>query len=617
MKRVLLIVLGAFLFIGALSAYVLMSVADELGTVKEMFAAGGPETETVDLAEASSLLEHVDSQLDSLAARLVGVVPIVNQNLDALEAVTKAGTKVVNDAENLRTLLEQIEEQGAMGRRGIDYERFQGLAEPLAEQLRSIEELGTTAHEHLGPLLFPPVWDGLRDVDLRAVGLSEDIRTASDAVELLDDLVGSEKPRRYLVLLINNAELRGAGGVLTGVGTLNFKAGRISLGRFHDVHQLRDDPPVKVAAPADFERRFAEYKADTTLWLNTTFSPDVPDVARVAATLYKKKTGLTTDGAFVIDPVAISQLLPDDWSYPLPLYDRQIDAGDIDDFIFSDGYSLYADQAQRRATILRIGQDAFRSLMDRGFGPETLSDLGALAGGGHIRVTSLDPEEQQVLDDLGISGDLTPPGALAHHVLVTAQNFGSDAGQGTKLDHWARRSLVLRCAVADKATCGVTTTIENDAPERLPVYVGGDGVLRSYLETYVPAEAEIRSVLLDGAPTEFGTQVEEGQMAVGVYLELGTGEKSSVEIAYSAPYPAGNFRLVARPQPLSRPAQIDATVEVPLDWRTSGPGAGDPGILRYKGIFTKPLVFEALEEKPPGITRAWNALAEFWRKPLF
>ena len=117
-----------------------------------------------------------------------------------------------------------------------------------------------------------------------------------DIADIAPDLLGASGPRRYLVLLVNNAEARPSGGIVSGIGLLTLNQGHIRLGAFHYYTDLAQHPYRRVAAPPDFERRYHRYNADTTRWVNVTMSPDTEEVAAVAARLYKVTAGKITDG---------------------------------------------------------------------------------------------------------------------------------------------------------------------------------------------------------------------------------------------------------------------------------------------------------------------------------
>ncbi|MEO8322815.1 MAG: hypothetical protein ABI571_01610, partial [Actinomycetota bacterium] len=141
-------------------------------------------------------------------------------------------------------------------------------------------------------------------------------------------------------------------------------------------------------------------------------------------------------------------------------------------------------------------------------GTEGLDRIGSAVAGGHIRLTSFAAPEEEVLRQAGVAGELDA-GEEAFPLRVVAQNFGSDNGEGTKLDYWVDRQIDTACDLAAEGgdpemSCLVTTTLANEVPPGLGEYVGGKpyGVLESLLETYVPQGAEITSVTLDGRPAE-------------------------------------------------------------------------------------------------------------------
>ena len=617
MKRISMIIAGFFLLVGGLTAYVTVSVAADLAAVKDTLARDADDITSGDLEGAHARLVSAQNRIRGPAARSLKFMPVIGANIDALRNIVDATEPVMAVAVDLHDQVQEIRRKGVMRGGRIDIPSLKALEGPLERQASTLEALRSAAQHSRGGWLIPPLWHSLYDLEWKAESLLRDLVAASEGLKIVDELLGADEPRRYLVLLMNNAELRGAGGILTGVGTARIGNGRMSLSGFRSVHDLRDHPPRRVPAPDDFRRRFGPYQADTTLWLNTTSSPDVPDVALVASRLYEKATGIKTDGALLIDPIAIERLTPEGWSFTFPQGDRPLQRDDIADFTFSDGYSLFRDQEARRNTILQMGLSAVGAILEDGLDPEALERLGPLVSGGHLRVNSFDPQEQDRLGELGLTGDLTLRDQSSHSILVTAQNRGDGDDQGTKLDHWAEREVRLDCELSADLVCAVKTTITNDAPRELPRYVAGDGTLRSYLEVYLRSSADVLNVSLDGSPAEYRVEEEEGHLAIGTYIEIGRGEEATLEVAFrDAQEKDKPFRLVVRPQPLTRPAEIDARITLPEGWRP-GPAGGDSrDTLGFQGDLTERLVFEARQPNPSGLTALWKRFQTFWHSPL-
>src|SRR5690606_5789255 len=76
---------------------------------------------------------------------------------------------------------------------------------------------------------------GLQDV---LVDATSGLRTAADVLEVLPGIVGADGPRSYLVLVLNNAELRTAGGIVGAVAVVSADDGRLGLSGYSGAADL-------------------------------------------------------------------------------------------------------------------------------------------------------------------------------------------------------------------------------------------------------------------------------------------------------------------------------------------------------------------------------------------
>jgi hypothetical protein len=463
------------------------------------------------------------------------------------------------------------------------------------------------------------VWDALQDLEGRVTGYLASAERGAEAVALMGPMVGQAGPRTYLVVMVNNAELRGAGGIPSAAGTVTAVEGRLTLGRFRHTVDLRGPRPYqKVAAPGDFRRRFGFYDADTTFWTNTTFSPDVPDVALVAARAYKKVTGTKVDGVVLVDPRGIAALMPEEASISIGGTGVTVGRADLADYTYSGVYADLGGATERRRTaLLELGAGAFEAILEGGglAARSTLEEAGRAVAGGHVRVVSFDPDEQAVLDALDASGDLD--GTPGDSVLVAAQNFSAD-----KLDYWVRRRVAHSCtADEDGAACTTEVTLANRAPaDGLTRYVAGKpyGELESLVEVYVPEAAEIGSVVLDGSALPVEPDRQDGHSVAGTFLRVGPGDESVLSVSYDLPLDEGGYSLEVLPQPLTHDARLRVSLDVPGEWILEGEGEmREPGSLRFDGRLDRTLRWTARPVDKSGLAALWDGLVGFWRDPLF
>jgi Protein of unknown function (DUF4012) len=620
-RRVLLACVALLVLLVASGTMVMILSARDLQAATSVLERPAEEVTQEDISVARAHLGAAQERLSSVPARVLEELPLVGANVGAAKAVAEASSEVLDAGQAVADYVANTDDAGLIDAGAVDQALLRGLKEPLERQLDALRGLQATVGRHRTGSLAPPLWNALDQLLGRTRALAEGTEESLALLRVARGLLGGAGLRRYLVTLVNNAELRGSGGILAGVGTLEVSEGKLRLGRFYSVHELAQHPPEEVPAPAVYERRFGSYEANTTLWLNATFSPDFPDVALVASRLFQHVTGVRTDGVLQIDPVALAALLPAGSTIEIPRLDVELDSEQLPGFVYSGAYQQFKDQVERRDALLEVGKKAFESVLDQGLGgTDRLAEVGHMIGAGHIRFATFDPQEEAALEASGVAGRVAP--VEGDSVLVTVQNFGSrNEHQGTKLDYWARRSIGHACRVSDggPTECVTTVTLRNEVPPGLPEYVAGSpyGLLRSYLEVYVPAKASLLSVEQDGAPVEFRDEVQAGRRAVGVFVEEPPGASATVETSYELP-PRDAYTLQVLPQPLAVDAWIDLSVELPDGWVVDDPALGDgDDDIHYDGSFDRRLEVGAEPSDRTGLAALWEAIEEFWREPLF
>jgi Protein of unknown function (DUF4012) len=614
MWRKLLFGLGlVILVVAGLSVYVAVPVTRDLRAAQSILMRPADEITASDIDRAETLIRDAGDRLDGVGARVLRLVPIARQNVTAVDAFAGAALPTLHRGRTVATELAELRRQELMSGSRVRLGVLGELGSLLTRQTEALAALEETLADHRTGWLLPPVWDAIDDLARRTGELEDSARRASRALALAEPMLGAGRPRTYLLVLINNAELRGAGGILSGVGTLSANNGKLSLGRFYYYGDLDERPQARVDAPADLARRFGRYRADTTVWVNATASPDVPEVAALAATLFQRATGETTDGAVIVDPRGVAALLPPDTTISQPA-GPAIPAEDLPRYAYSTSYERGTSSDARRRQILELGSSAFGSIVNRASVDATLLKRAAAAQSGqHIRVVSFYPAEQKELTELGASGDLSTP--ADDSVFVTVQNLGGD-----KLDFWTRRSVSHSCNIeVDVARCLTRVEIANRSPRGLPGYVvqtdkPSYALYRGYLEIYVPEDASVSGAELNGETATVFREQEDGRTSLGMYFRLPRSEKLAASVSYELPL-NGSYSLTLGPQPLTHDAELEVHLDAPGGWSISGSGRG--GDFDYSGRFDSSLRISARPDRRTGLSAVWRTLVEFWKEPVF
>ncbi len=129
---------------------------------------------------------------------------------------------------------------------------------------------------------------------------------ASQVLTILPDLFGYSGSRRYLLLFLNNNELRPGGGFIGSYADLSVKNGMISKPEVHDVYEADGQLQGHVDPPVPLQK----YLGLTNWFLrDSNFSVDSYQNAKTESYFYKLETNNNADGVVTIDSTLIQDLL--------------------------------------------------------------------------------------------------------------------------------------------------------------------------------------------------------------------------------------------------------------------------------------------------------------------
>jgi hypothetical protein len=132
------------------------------------------------------------------------------------------------------------------------------------------------------------------------------LRPALEAALVLPDLAGAESPQTYLVLALNEDELRPGGGFITGVGEVRVEAGEIVTMTFRDSYAVDDFTQPYPYPPEPMQRYMG---IDQWVFRDSNWSPDFPTAARQALSLYRPGYGVAVAGVIALDQQAVRRVV--------------------------------------------------------------------------------------------------------------------------------------------------------------------------------------------------------------------------------------------------------------------------------------------------------------------
>lgn len=518
--------------------------------------------QSIDAALAS--LRQAGKDLGGSAALSVaGTLPGVRRQRQGLVRLV---ADVEQAASATRSLLVRLEELAPAARMAGGTISLDGL--------RSLEEATRRAAGELAPLTHRGrrLWGELGRARSRfddAIKPAVDrLNSGADALRAARGFLGEERDRRYLVAVQNNAEMRDQGMVLSYV-TVSFTGGRVTFGRDGSVDELALATGVATVLPQGTLAIFGSLEP-TRLWQSVNATADFPLSGQIMSDMYRQATGEHVDGVIAIDVPGLAALLRVVGPVAIPGVEEPISAENAARVLLHDLYQglppLIDDPARARA-LSRLTRTVIDRLTTGDRDALALSrELGAVAGGGHLRLWSTASAEEEVFQRIGLGGG---PGTIdpARTFHLAVQNRTA-----TKLDYYVKPRVRQEIELADTGSATVRTTVivENQAPAdgRPSFQLGPDDFMTG------PGEY-VGWVILWGpaGSTHSGsTSLPESGLTLAqrvLVVEPGRTRQLTFETVIPQAVRDGRVDLRLVPQPRLEPVPLEISITGP-GWRFTG-----------------------------------------------
>lgn len=563
-----------------------------------------------DIAQAGDAIDgwHVD---------VVAAVPLLGRSWDVLREVTRTAKEVIDGASVLGDGFPAVRaENGAVDLAALAEVRRR-LAGPAERSKQALEALEKTSSG------FTPrqVSEG-RAAALDALSPAVDtLAIAQQGLALASGLLGESGPRSLLVMLQNNAELRGSGGYAASFATGRLEDGAVTLDPLQDVRAVGDPPELarRVPAPQEYLEDFGRLAINSTTWRMWNMSPHVPDSALVGARIAGALLPRQPDVVVLLDVPAMAALASlDDGAIRLP-DGSTVSPDELTKALLVDAYAeAGADrptQIRRRADLQAAATLAVTRLLGEDIpAAEAARTIGRLARARHLVMWSAHPEEQAALAALGAAGAVEPPpgGDLAH---VSVNNLA-----GNKVDLYVERDISVDVVLHERHAEVVQRVVfTNRAPEDLVPYVAGrrqPGTAVSRVELSIPAAAKGLTATVDGGPWPGTAKPGAVRQRVTARHELPRGASSVMELRYTLPVQDRTYRLRIIPQALVDDASLALSIRAAEGQRLESVDGAD---LRA-GTVQEVAALEGTREVTAALghhrpTR-WERLRAWWDSPV-
>lgn len=526
LRVALLVVLGLLLVVAALGAWFvrdalqardsLLAAADDVSRMQELVTEGdvaSAEAMMPDLqSHAADARERTDGPLWSVA----GALPWAGPNVRAVQTVASVVDSLAQRA--LPPLVQATAVVDPAALAPVDGRLDVAPIAAIAAQVTAADAAVRVAADQLAGVdaaaLLDQVGAPVEQLREKVAAVAADTATASRAVQLLPPMLGVEGPRRYLVLVQNNAEPRATGGIAGAVLLLGVEDGRLEVLEQRAGAELAglEQPVVELTAAE--QDLFGPLLA--TDMRDVNFTPDFPRSAQIAQRIWAQEVGSQVDGVLSVDPGTLALVLGATGPVSLP------SGGTLtsDDVVARLLNQVYLDIPSPRAQDAYFAETAatvFGAVASgQGDAAGAVEALAEAARQGRLMVWSAAEAEQALLEGTVLAGELRGSAAESPVVGVFL-NDSTQAKVGYYLDAtWEAESVACRDDGSQRVQ--IRGTYRYAPPEnvtRLPEYLLGPdeivspGHLRVNALLYVPRNGQIDSLRVNSEETPAHAQVHD------------------------------------------------------------------------------------------------------------
>ena len=519
----------------------LMQVQSETESVKTALKAQKIDDAGAHLQTVSKALGDARTTLGLIGFTrtlpLVGTQFVAAQHLvTAGEAAAQAGLELLAVGEEVQKAISLDTVQDLKSLTTADREKVLGIlhkATPKIDGARADLALALTALEKIPATgVVRQIKKYENQLELLIPQADNGLNIAKAVSQVGPDIAGYPQERRYLVLFLNNTELRPGGGFIGSYGILRIKNAEIVEFTVRDVYELDKRYAGKITPPAPIKK----YLAPHWYLRDANWSPDFPTSAAKALEFYKKESGdaKPISGVLGITPDLIHDFLTLTGPLKVEGYPYTFTPENFNVTLENAVEYDYVKLGLTDATRKQILGDLNKTLMNRilALPKEKIPNLASVIGENvrlrHMMLYLTDTFTDRaamntVLSNFNWDGHILKPDG--DFLMLVDANF-----YGLKTDPVIQRSIdySVHFKSDGKATARAVITYQHTGfPDRFI------GAYQTYARLFVPAGAKlISSKNTDSVVT---TEQEDGKTSFGFFERIETQTSKVVLLEYELP----------------------------------------------------------------------------------
>lgn len=387
---------------------------------------------------------------------------------------------------------------------------------------------------------------------------------AKPLIKNLPEILGAEREQTYVILFMNDKELRPTGGFLTAYSVFRVDKGRFKVDRSSDIYSL--DATISTHPPAPREIKSYHKNVNRLFIRDSNLSPDYLASIRMFEELYDKSSErVDYDGIIAVDTHVLVDALEilGDTEVRGVLFssktDKRCNCPQVIYRLLDEIDRPVAYMKEDRKGILG---DLLLGLTQKALGFSPSQYWGSLSqmmiknlNEKHVLVYMIDKETQKSMEGLNFAGRIKEFDGDYLHINDT--NFA-----GAKSNLYVKHQVKSETEITRSGKVERTLTLEYRNPEphsncnlEFAGVLGQGGLcinatLRNWLRIYVPLGSKL--VEFKGSQTKVESYDELGKTVFEGFMTVQPEGKAQVTVKYTLPFEVDdkdNYKLLIQKQP--------------------------------------------------------------------
>ena len=361
----------------------------------------------------------------------------------------------------------------------------------------------------------------------------EYLLVAEKIADKLPFLLGANQERQYLVLFMNNMELRPGGGFIGSLAVVRMHKYSLKEVAVYDVYTLDGQLKVHIDPPGPI----AKYLDQPHFFLrDSNFSPDFTVNAKEALKFLKIESEWPDfDAVFGITLTTVQRLLTLFPEFYVADYNENVTADNF--FIKAQSYAeknFFPGSYGKKDFLQAVFQTLLLKLEQGDYDYWRLVSLVRDLFQEKFMVAYFQNSAlQQTFDELFWTGRVVSTdcnfasGCFSDYVYVVDANLGIN-----KANFFVQRTIRLNTVINSDLTVKNILALDYYNQSSPDIFPGG--TYKNYVQLYLPKNTNINQLLIDGVnATEYDVATELGLRKVGLILEVDPGAKANITLEYN------------------------------------------------------------------------------------